>query len=265
MKINAGADLGQQYEMGIGPSKTVCRPLLLLHNIQSAINQNANETAKYGIASFYKFPFHLFKAEKWNVEHIDSNTENSLDTDKDRKEWLKSAWCFIRDENVRKKIIDYFRSGGGDFEGLHTEILKTVIKSAPLDDKAKNEIGNFVLLDESTNKSNGNAIFPVKKMILMGKTQGVQYQFKEKVENGSLKGFEIVAEPLGSKTDVKWKTAFVPPVTLRAFLKAFNPVSNNPWSWDADDAKAYRGNIYETLKEFGVIEAAKDANDSQSK
>ena len=93
----------------------------------------------------------------------------------------------------------------------------------------------------------------------------MQGYFKNKEENGVLNGFEMFAEPLGGWTNVKWKAAFVPPVTLRAFLKAFNPVSNNPWSWDADDAKAYRCNIYETLKEFGVIDATKDANDSQSK
>ena len=28
---------------------------------------------------FYKFPFHLFKREKWDVEHIDSNTTNNLE------------------------------------------------------------------------------------------------------------------------------------------------------------------------------------------
>lgn len=262
-KVQNCKDLRMSYQFEPNdPQRVQCRPLLLLHNIQCVINQNTNETAKYGIATFYKFPFHLFKAEKWNVEHIDSNTENSLDNEKDREEWLKSAWCFLRDEEVRKKIIEYFSSdvSDRDFEGLHKKVLGSVIQSDPLDDKGKNQIGNFVLLDESTNKSYGNAIFPVKKMILMGKTQGVQYQFKEKVENDILKGFEIVAEPLGSKTDIKWKTAFVPPVTLRAFLKAFNPVSNNPWSWDADDAKAYRSNIYETLKEFGVIDASKDAN-----
>lgn len=262
-KVQNCKDLRMSYQFEPNdPKRVQCRPLLLLHNIQCVINQNTNETAKYGIATFYKFPFHLFKAEKWNVEHIDSNTENSLDNEKDREEWLKSAWCFLRDEEVRKKIIKYFSRdvSDRDFEGLHQEVLRLVIQSGPLDDKGKNQIGNFVLLDESTNKSYGNAIFPVKKMILMGKTQGVQYQFKEKVENDILKGFEIVAEPLGSKTDIKWKTAFVPPVTLRAFLKAFNPVSNNPWSWDADDAKAYRSNIYETLKEFGVIDASKDAN-----
>ena len=267
-KITACKNLGQSYGFNVGdPPRTQCRHLLLLHNIQSVINQNAAETMKYDIAIYYKFPFHLYKTEKWNVEHVDSNTENRLDTANDMAEWLKSAWCFLPDgsevEDVKVQILNWFNQRGNNvdptsFENLHEEILKIVAKGRKLGDESKNTIENFVLLDEKTNKSYGNAIFPVKKMILMGKMQGVQYQFIEKSDDGVLSGFEVISKQLGSKEDVKWETAFVPPVTQRVFLKAFNPVSSNPWSWDADDAKAYRKNIYETLKEFGVTMPKED-------
>lgn len=266
-RINNCADLGQQYEMGAGPSKTVCCPLLLLHNVQSVINQNAVETSKYGIAAFYRFPFHLYKIEKWNVEHIDSNTENPLEDDKDRAAWLKSTYCFLSegDKMLKDDILGYFNSQETDKNKLtavfHDLYAKIVSKFAPaenkLDDNGKNKIGNFTLLDETTNKSYGNAIFPVKKMILMGKCRGWEFEFREIKENdkedGKITGFEIEAHPQGKAGDGNdHKTAFVPPVTMSAFLKAYNPIASNAWTWDAIDAKYYRKNIYDTLKEFGV-------------
>ena len=266
-KIKDCADLGKQYEIGIGPSKTVCLPLLLLHNVQSVINQNAVETYKYGIAAFYRFPFHLFKVETWNVEHIDSNTENPLENDKDREAWLKSTYCFLSesDKMLKDDILGYFNSQKKDKNKLtdvfHVLYEKIIEKFAPVENKldtnGKNKIGNFTLLDETTNKSYGNAIFPVKKMILMGKSRGWEFEFREIKENdkedGKITGFEIEAHPQGKAGDGNdHKTAFVPPVTMSAFLKAFNPVASNAWTWDANDAMYYRRNIYDTLKEFGV-------------
>ena len=42
---------------------------------------------KYKLGTFYKFPFHLYKLENWDVEHINSftyNEENDMET---QKEW----------------------------------------------------------------------------------------------------------------------------------------------------------------------------------
>ena len=276
VKIKDGADLGQQYEMGTGPSKTKCSPLLLLHNVQSVINQNAVETSKYGVAAFYRFPFHLFKIEKWNVEHIDSNTENSLEEDKDRTAWLKSTYCILSDDDMELKdaILKYFilqeketdkNELTNKFQELYTNIVKRFAPTKnKLDDNGKNKIGNFTLLDETTNKSYGNAIFPVKKMILMGKCRGWEFEFKEIKKDSKIVDFEIEAHPLEKAEDGNdRKTAFVPPVTMSAFLKAFNPIASNAWTWDADDARYYRKNIYDTLREFGVILPKEDQKHEQ--
>ena len=51
--------------------KTKCVPILLLHNIETIIQQNEKLVgeSKYNLPNFTKFPFHLYKKEKWNVEH----------------------------------------------------------------------------------------------------------------------------------------------------------------------------------------------------
>lgn len=83
--------LEQQYDDDVsGHGKTKCRPILLMHNIQTIINQNniKREDDIYNVPIFYRFPFYQYKNEKWDVEHIDSNTTNKLDNDYDRLLWL---------------------------------------------------------------------------------------------------------------------------------------------------------------------------------
>ena len=67
--------------------KSKIRKILLLHNVQTIITQQEVQTDKYKLASFHKFPFHLFKKETWNVEHIDSATTNELKVTRDQKPW----------------------------------------------------------------------------------------------------------------------------------------------------------------------------------
>lgn len=95
---------------GFGP-KTKCRDILLLHNIQTVIAQN-NELkngGQYSHGVFYKFPFHLYKKESWDIEHIDSSTENPLENAKDQKEWIKYSMIGLPKEEKEKKKF----AGGG--------------------------------------------------------------------------------------------------------------------------------------------------------
>lgn len=262
--INDCKDLNKQYEID-APPKTQCRPLLLLHNIQTIINQSKDFTSKkeYKLPVFYKFPFHLFKKEKWNVEHIDSNTENTLEAESDKIDWLKSSWFFIDEEGIKKEILNFVnKPRSQEFSELHEKIIKLFEKSDPLNDNEKNQISNFTLLDEHTNKSYQNSIFPMKKIILLGKDQGITYTIKDKINDtdSTISGFELSQDirQLGGDT------AFVPPVTKMCFLKAYDPLSNNPYSWDKKDAEAYRQNILETLKDFGVTASSNNQNEEKN-
>ena len=257
-KIAHCRNLDQQYEIEASCPKTECRPLLLLHNIQTVIDQNKgfSQREDYKLGVFYKFPFHLYKKESWNVEHIDSNTTNELDTETEKLKWLKVSWYFLPDKHelreAIKMYIDEKDAEKKDFEKLHSEILEHFeSRGTSLNDREKNKIENFVLLDEHTNKSYGNAIFPMKKMVISGKDHCWEYRIKElsKDKDGKFTGvdLEIITT---NETDSKYKTAFVPPVTKAAFMKEFNPLSANPYAWDSKDAEKYRKNIETTLKEF---------------
>lgn len=249
-KIKSCNDLNKQYEID-GPAKTVCKPLLLLHNIQTIINQNnqLKSREEYKLAIFYKFPFHIFKKENWDVEHIDSNTTNGLEKEKDQKEWLKYS---ALDENViknekLKEDIKSFLSGSNEytFEDLSKKVESIFSKEKWEDrERDKNKIWNFVLLDAGTNRGYGNAIFPAKRRCIIGKDQGKAYSIDDKLEV-SIKDGAI---------------AFIPPVTKNVFLKYYNTSIDNLREWSENDAMAYKQNILETLKDFDVIDSYNNQN-----
>lgn len=238
-------DLDKQYELNGCPQKTTCKPLLLLHNIKTVINQNnrIKSEEKYALPIFYKFPFHLFKSESWDVEHIDSNTTNALDKEKDQIEWLKCSLLdnvVSQDSGIRTKIHKFINN---DKDKISFNTLVEAIeesqedrKDKRLSDEDKNKVWNFVLLDAGTNRGYGNAIFPAKRRTIIGKDQGKNIYVEDNLE---------VSEEKGA-------IAFVPPVTKNVFLKYYNASVDDLRAWTISDAEAYKTNIHSVLKEFGV-------------
>ena len=206
------------------------------------------QNTKNGI--FYKFPFHLYKSEGWDVEHIDSNTENGLNDIPSQREWLLNAYFGLQDKaykTLRAQIQEFFKTRKGDEQSADSDkqtvrneqfvALKKQIEdiggSNRLDQNEKNKIWNFTLLDSSTNRSYGNAIFPAKRRVIIGKDQGKRFSLPTIDENG-----EIV---LGSAEN--GSSSFIPPCTRYVFLKYYNTASFDPNAWTKDDAEAYKNNI----------------------
>lgn len=243
-----------------GGSKTNCRPILLLHNLQTVINQNRilSANAKYKNGVFYKFPFHLYKSEGWDVEHIDSNTENGLNDIQSQREWLLNAYFGLQDkayQTLRDQIQEFFRPRKVDeqsedsakqterdeqFAELRRQI-EGISDNNRLSQNEKNKIWNFTLLDSSTNRSYGNAIFPAKRKVIIGKDQGKKFNPLTIDENGQIKE---------SSPTENGSSSFIPPCTKYVFLKYYNTASFDPNAWTKDDAEAYKNNIIEVLKDF---------------
>lgn len=230
-------DLDKQYEINGNP-KTKCRPILLLHNIQTIINQNQNikQSEKYKIPVFYKFPFHLFKKEKWDVEHIDSHNENPLENSNEQYEWLRSSYIGIKEDKLKEEVKMFLTiqpKEEQNFEELYTKIVNSSTVNK-LTDNEKDMLWNFTLLDASTNRSYGNSIFPTKRRVIIGKDQGktitVNSNFQIEEHEGAI--------------------AFIPPCTKNIFLKYYNSQTNNLREWDKEDAKEYQNNIKQVLNDF---------------
>lgn len=236
------------------PKKTKAKPIFLLHNILTVINQNRRLKNKdeYDERVFYKFPFHLFKKEKWDVEHIDSNTENPLDELKDQKEWIAYSFEEIdpavdKYESLKKAVKKFICLDDKTkedvfnpmFSKLHDEILEQVKSEGLQDNIIKNQIGNFTLLDSKTNRGYGNALFPTKRRWIIGKDQGIRYdvEYDDKYD----KGYKII--------ESKGQIAFVPPVTKQVFLKYYTAAPNDYLSWGKDDFDGYKQNMERLFKE----------------
>lgn len=253
-----------KYEgYGDGGPKTNCRPILLLHNVQTVINQNKilSSNDKYGQGVFYKFPFHLYKSENWDIEHIDSNTENSLKDIKSQREWLLNSYIGlndVKDKELKNRIATFFSTYLNKSAELNTsedkkskreqgfEELRLSIEMVGrtqlerLNDEEKNMIWNFVLLDSSTNRSYGNSIFPAKRRVIMGKDQGKWFAPPTLDEYGNI-----------SEATVKdSNSSFIAPCTKYVFMKYYDTTTFSPNEWNKEDARNYLNDIITTLKDF---------------
>lgn len=233
--------LDHQYDAD-GADKGKCRPLLLFHNIQTVINQNRQVTNHYQLGLFYKFPFHLYKLENWDVEHINPSTDNSEDDERTRSEWLANVYQGVPEE-IQEEIRAYAEDEVGDKKSLFEAIKAKVSLAEGWSQEEKNQIGNYVLLDSSTNRSYGNAIFSAKRRIIMAKDRGLLLSLPKIGRGGTL--------TLGDMIGQKAKSAFIPPCTKQVFMKYYSPVQGESNYWTKDiDAKAYTDDIQSCIDEL---------------
>lgn len=234
--------LDRQYKED-GSDKTRCRSILLFHNIQTVINQNnaQRDNNKYHIGTFYKFPFHLYKLESWDVEHINSNTENQEDDDNTQKEWLLNVYLSA-DNDVQKMIKSYFEIDGGKQKELFATIKEKLpeLEKERWSQEEKNRIWNYTLLDSSTNRSYGNAIFSGKRRIIIGKDKGELIAVPKLTKDGKM----VFSE--ASNAD----SSFVPPCTKQVFLKYYSPTATHSNYWTKLDAEAYLEDIKKCLSKL---------------
>ncbi len=228
----------QEYN-GKTISKREVTNILLLHNIETIVQQNerlVSET-KYNLPNFSKFSFHLFKREKWQVEHIRPNSGDDMKKNGADKLYLSLAKDYFKnDKELSKKIDDYVsgRESEVDFADIVDEITE---KGGSLTDEDKNRIWNYVLLDESTNKEYGNQIFPVKRAFIANKEKGFKIYY-------SFRGGEL------KKEDEVPEIAFVPPCTKNVFAKFYTLAPSTMTNWNIEDAKAYWEDISRKLQYY---------------
>ena len=229
-------DLDKQYEKrenGKTTSKTKCLPILLLFNVQTIVDKNERVSNKHPIASLgiERFSFDLYRKEKgWDIEHIASNTDSSINNKEEAFVWLKSSLNAISDQTLLskvskkiselEKITEEERKKQGPEDDLF-ELCRN-IEGSDLDDYQKNKIGNFCLLDQTTNRSYGNSIFALKRK-------------------------RILEEEANEKSNV-----FILPCTLRVFTKFYSMDATELNKWTEKDSDNYKRVMADSLSAFGV-------------
>lgn len=239
-KIEGCPRLDFQYKED-GNDKGRCKPILLFQNIQTVINQNKNNLSNedYKLGVFYKFPFHLYKLENWDVEHINSNTTNDEEDVDTQNEWLLNVYLSA-DDDTQQKIRSYFESSNDKKEKLFEEIKKKISQNEEWTPVEKNRIWNYTLLDSSTNRSYGNAIFSGKRRVIIGKDKGLSIAIPKIGKDGKLQ--------LGEEK--KAKSSFVPPCTKQVFMKYYSATMSDANYWTEIDAKGYLKDIDDCIKKL---------------
>lgn len=150
--------------------------LLLLFNIESCLT-SCNS----------RFDFERFKTEKWDVEHIDSRNDASIQEFADRISWLKHVEFILghEDDDAAKalraeasELIKQFEERGSviknRYEDFYLRLNKHYAKESGQDEADvdlskvnKNFISNLTLLDCKTNREYQDAPFPYKRYLIM--------------------------------------------------------------------------------------------------
>ena len=203
------------------------RKLLLLYNLEYLIQKKE---------SYTKFPFHLFKNESWDIEHIDSQTMNELDDKTAQNAWIEgtisdmeSLFSDSEEEiipaELKKQLQEYIELEKADkdrFTKLKKELVTIVKEDRDTNSKKeKDSIGNLTLLSAKINRAYKNAIFPQKR--------------KEIIEKDSA-------------------GRFVPICTKNVFLKNFSSGITKSVYWTVDDIKQYTADIVRVLTVNNFVE-----------
>jgi uncharacterized protein with ParB-like and HNH nuclease domain len=197
-----------------------CKKTLLLFNIETCVLQQNDES------SYFRFPFDLYKKYKWDIEHIDSQTENPLKEPRDKIVWLSYVQNLDCSEELKKKssslkleLEEKKKDIGNKFEDVYKDVLNSIRnKDDNNESKSDDSIENLTLLDAGTNRGYGNALFPTKRQTIIEKEH---------------------------------KGVFIPPCTKNLFLKYYtkNDKEASQWknTWTKIDKEAYREAILNTI------------------
>ncbi|MCR5291170.1 MAG: hypothetical protein K6E51_14380, partial [Treponema sp.] len=219
-------------------SKEALRRLFVLHNIETILQRYENLKESRNLKfSFEYFPFELLYSQKWHIEHIASHTDNSLQSEKDREDWIQSVrtdYGNIFDGMKEYKKAKSDLSNKENFDELYKAIINKIEEKEededlkPLSEEEKNSIGNLVLLDEHTNTSFHNSLFPRKRRIVII-ASGLRNEDESEI-----------------KTNIK--SVYVPICTQQVYTKSYNKKSNVKLnSWGKDDCDAYLKDMNEKL------------------
>ena len=219
-----------ELEYGSSIENSKIKKVLLLFNIQTLLVNKDTDI---------RFPFHQYKKLKWDIEHIRSQTDLGLISDKQMEEWMSDILEYVTGksystigiteddlgliEDIKLKslsmqLLVLLNNEELDKESFET-LKKEVEKYFKEDDTPEfiDGLGNLALLDDKTNRSYKNALFPIKR--------------KRIIDN------DMVGK-------------FLPICTKNAFLKFYSKKFEDVMHWNASDAQSYVDSIKLILEDF---------------
>lgn len=235
-------------DLSFNDSKGNVKKILLLFNILTVLQDKKSDL---------RFPFNKYKVEKWDIEHVCSQTDKYINDEKQRRLWIEDMFEYFVGSSSSEEVNSYFEELENQIAEMketkeiqelanslalqsELDIIMTIKELSETEDKIndsdfedafkkvgayfkedqiadKDSISNLALLDQETNRSYGNAYFPIKrKRIISNDKMGI----------------------------------FVPIATKNLFLKYYSRKSNSLMSWQESDANDYLDSIKSLVSSF---------------
>lgn len=168
-------------------SRKECENLLILLNINYYIKNLSDN----------KFPFELYKLEKWSVEHINPQNPREFENVGSIKNWLLTNKDYFKKQNTSSSInqqiatvLIYFDKINIDDKRKLSDLKLDKTKTTKLEeliDAISNDlnlhgISNLALLDRNSNSKLGNKLFLEKREMILKLDQDGKYIDSKKNE-----------------------------------------------------------------------------------
>lgn len=197
------------------------RSLLLLFNLATLLEDPRSNI---------RFQFDSFKRDSWDIEHIRSVSDERPSRPREQDEWLRHCLMFLRtakeeDKQALAESIEAYLDPDSEpgsrasFEEIDGKILSFFNEAM---DGPDHDLANLTLLDSRTNRGYRNAVFAVKRSVLL-----------ENDRSG----------------------IFVPLCTRNVFLKCYSRTVGNVMFWTDQDGQDYLDAISRTLTRFFLGQA----------
>lgn len=215
--------------------KKQLRNFFFLFNVESCIYLSKSSKGE----EIYRFPFDLYSTVNYDIEHIDSKTEKEISSLKieAKIEFLKDLEIDFSyeigktfEDNISLLFLESFADNKWEENNIKEDQLDKILESTieiinaflekdidKLDDKTKNNIGNLTILNDSINRSYGNAYFNTKRRLI------------------------IEADREGK---------YIPVTTKNVFLKYYSGNTKKHTRWSKTDAENYQEEIEKSLSKF---------------
>lgn len=247
-ELMRGIDLS---ELSYG-SKDV-KKVLLLFNILTVLQSGKSDM---------RFPFSKYKKEKWDIEHISSQTDKRINDDGQRLEWMNDMFDYFVGSTDKEEVSRYLDN------------LKKEIEKLEANEKDKNMASSKELLNKKEEMDLINRILVMYLNSDKGRINDAEFdevfdavqkyckedklEYKDNIHNLTLldaqtnRGYGNAFFPIKRKWIISNDSQgiFVPIVTKNVFLKYYTRKGNNMMFWDKSDAEDYITAIEQTLNEY---------------
>lgn len=177
------------------------RKVLLMFNLNTILENEASNM---------RFQFDRYKKQDWDIEHIRSQSDRYPIKKEEKKAWIQDI---LDMEKVEKTEDEILNMRDQDFKQFFNTLQEQI--EGDSSDFEKDDIGNLTLLDSATNRSYGNAFFPIKRKTII-----------ENDKNGT----------------------FIPICTRNLFLKYYSKNATDLQKWTKEDAESYKDAIVTSFK-----------------